>query len=218
LIKVLKSGASAFLEYRNSFVPTEQAKNIASTVSKIFSDLLTSPKVAVGTLSFLSERNKSQLAKWNSAPLTKVERTVHEIIYEQVLATPDAEAVCSWDGSLSYRQLDEIACRLASYLQSLGVGPEVIVPLCFDKSKWNIVAVLATLYAGGACKFSLASSFRIIPCSGFWKLYWCQDDSDFAQSYLWILLIPVIASSIWLARLARKLYYVHNLIPACSGV
>jgi non-ribosomal peptide synthetase component F len=152
MVKVLKSGASVFLEYRNSFVPTEQAKNIASTVGKLFSELLTSPKVAIGSVDFLSERNQHQLEKWNSKPLPDVQKTIHEAIYENVLATPNAEAVCAWDGDFSYETLDEHACRLATHLQNLGIGAEVIVPLCFDKSKWNMVAVLATLYAGGACK------------------------------------------------------------------
>jgi non-ribosomal peptide synthetase component F len=219
LVKVLKSGASVFLEYRNSFVPTEQAKNIASTVSKVFSDLLTSPKVAVGSLTFLSDRNKSQLEKWNSTPLPNVERTIHELIYENVLNTPTAEAVCSWDGSLSYRELDELACRLAVHLQSLGIGPEVIVPLCFDKSKWNVVAVLATLYAGGACKFLFSQASACPNRPRFLlRMIATPTDSDFLQLYLWILPILAIVSSIWLMPLAQKPYYVHRINSACSTV
>lgn len=152
LVKVLKSGVSAFLEYRNSFIPTEQAKNIASTVDKALSNLLVSPGISIGEASFLSHRNKSQIEKWNSKPLENVQKTIHEIIREIVQKVPDQEAVCAWDGSFSYRELDRCANRLASHLVDLGVGPEIIVPLCFDKSKWNIVAILGTLYAGGACK------------------------------------------------------------------
>ena len=134
-------------------MPTEQAKNIASTVDKIITNLLVSPKVDISKSNFLIDRNKSQLAKWNSQPLKPVEKTIHGTIYEIVQRSPDAEAVCSWDGTLTYAQLDDQACRLASHLASkLGVGPETIVLLCFDKSKWNIVAMLAVLIAGGACK------------------------------------------------------------------
>ena len=144
-----------FLEYRNSFIPTEQAKNVASTVDAILTSILCSPELPVANANVLSERNKLQITKWNSKPLENVERTIHDFIYDNVQKTPDAEAVCSWDGNLSYLELDKYACRLATHLIERGIGPDVIVPLCFEKSKWNIVAMLATFYAGGACKCNL---------------------------------------------------------------
>ncbi|KAF2742357.1 AMP-binding-domain-containing protein, partial [Sporormia fimetaria CBS 119925] len=150
LVKVLKSGVSVFLEYRNSFIPTEQAKNVASTLEKLLTDVLSTPDLAVKDVKYLSERNKQQIEKWNSKPLVNIERTIHDMIIENVEKMPQEEAVCAWDGSLTYNELDVHASRLATHLIKLAVGPEVIVPLCFDKSKWNVVAVLATLYAGAA--------------------------------------------------------------------
>lgn len=149
---MLKSGVSAFLEYRNSFIPTEHAKNIASTLDKILSGVLTSPDTTIATAQILSDRNKAQIEKWNKHPLDYVQSTIHGIIADNVERIPNEEAVCSWDGSLTYEQLGCYASRLASYLVDVGVGPEVIVPLCFEKSKWNVVAMVAVLMAGGACK------------------------------------------------------------------
>jgi non-ribosomal peptide synthetase component F len=141
-----------FLEYRNSFVPTEHAKNMASTWDKIISEVLTSSEIQIGHANFLSDRNKSQIEKWNEHPLEYTHRTIYDIIADTVQKIPNDEAVCSWDGSLTYEQLDRYACKLASYLHSVGVGPEVVVPLGFEKSKWNVVAMLGVLIAGGACK------------------------------------------------------------------
>lgn len=63
---------------------------------------------------------------------------VTDLIVEHVEAHPDAEAICSSDGeSLSYRDLDNASRRLASHLTTQGVKPEVIVPLCFEKSIWT---------------------------------------------------------------------------------
>ncbi|KAH1908176.1 hypothetical protein KXV58_006201, partial [Aspergillus fumigatus] len=76
---------------------------------------------------------------------------MHEIVQEQVALHPDAPAICSWDGDLTYGELDALAHRLAHHLATLGIGPEVMVPLCFDKSTWAIVAMLAVLKAGGVC-------------------------------------------------------------------
>lgn len=42
--------------------------------------------------------------------------------------------------------------KVAAHLVELGVFPEVFVPLCFEKSKWNVVAIFSVLKAGGACK------------------------------------------------------------------
>ncbi len=59
-------------------------------------------------------------------------------------------AISAWDGEISYGVLNALASRLATQLISLGVGPDVIVPLCFEKSMWTTVAVLAVLKAGAA--------------------------------------------------------------------
>jgi hypothetical protein len=106
---------------------------------------------------FFSQRNRLQVESWNSGPLDHVQRTIHDVIAETALRAPIEEAVCSWDGSLSYQRLYEHASRVAQHLIGLGVGAEVVVPLCFDKEKWNVVAVLAVLLAGGCCKFPFSS-------------------------------------------------------------
>ncbi|KAH7002686.1 hypothetical protein B0J12DRAFT_754035 [Macrophomina phaseolina] len=76
---------------------------------------------------------------------------ITELIDEHCQIRPDAEAICSSDGqSISYRALDDVSRRIATKLAALGVGPEVIVPLCFEKSIWTAIAVVAVLKAGGA--------------------------------------------------------------------
>ncbi|THC87382.1 hypothetical protein EYZ11_013173 [Aspergillus tanneri] len=69
---------------------------------------------------------------------------------ERTRQQPDAPAVCAWDGELTYKELDELSTRLAHHLVGLGVGPETIVPLCFEKSMWMPVAMLGVMKAGGA--------------------------------------------------------------------
>jgi amino acid adenylation domain-containing protein len=54
------------------------------------------------------------------------------------------------DGDLTYAELDALSSRLANYLASRGVGPEVNVPVCFEKSMWTVVSALAVLKAGGS--------------------------------------------------------------------
>ncbi|KAM7197972.1 hypothetical protein V8F20_006420 [Naviculisporaceae sp. PSN 640] len=75
---------------------------------------------------------------------------VQDLIHGRAVLHPDAEAVCSHDCTLTYHALDTASFQLAQRLVEDGVGPEVIVPLLFEKSGWALVAMLAVLKAGGA--------------------------------------------------------------------
>jgi amino acid adenylation domain-containing protein/non-ribosomal peptide synthase protein (TIGR01720 family) len=102
------------------------------------------------TGNLLPTGDKLQLQEWNSDVPLPVQRCVHELVSDQITTLPEALAVSSWDGDMTYNQLGETSRRLASYLVEQGVGPETMVGLCLDKSKWAIVAMLAVLFAGGA--------------------------------------------------------------------
>ena len=127
----------------------EQAFNVASTYEKIVFESITHGDWKVAELDYFSERNMRQVLAWNSNPKGNVTQCIHEVIADQARSRPDAEAVCAWDGSLTYSELLSCSNRLAHRLVESNVGPEVFVPLCFDKSKWTIVAMLAVLKAGG---------------------------------------------------------------------
>ncbi|KAK7427649.1 Nonribosomal peptide synthetase 4, partial [Neonectria magnoliae] len=132
-----------------SFMTREQAENVSNTYDKIVSEITTRPEALISDLDFFSELNERQVLAWNNTPKNNVQKCIHQAISEQAALRPDAEAVCAWDGSFSYAQLLSLSDCLASRLQASGVGPEVFVPLCFDKSKWTVVAMLAVLKAGG---------------------------------------------------------------------
>ena len=79
-----------------------------------------------------------------------IERCLHHVITERAFQDPNAPAICAWDGDFSYARLDELSTRLAHHLASLSIESESIVPICFEKSAWAVVAMLGIMKAGGA--------------------------------------------------------------------
>ena len=75
---------------------------------------------------------------------------VHDLVSAQATATPDGVAVVEGDQRLSYSELEARANRLAHLLRSQGVGPDVPVGLCMERSIDLAITALAILKAGGA--------------------------------------------------------------------
>jgi len=75
---------------------------------------------------------------------------IHELLEAQVLRRGESTALFFEDESLTYQELNHRANKLARYLRERGVGPEVLVGVCMDRSLDAIVALLAILKAGGA--------------------------------------------------------------------
>ena len=107
-------------------------------------------KVRSSAIETGSERDMDEIWTWNASAPEEVEACVHDLILDAAKKYPEDPAVCAWDGELSYRHLEELSYTLALHLISLGVGREVVVPLCFEKSMWTPVAELAVLRAGAA--------------------------------------------------------------------
>ncbi len=79
-----------------------------------------------------------------------LDQCVHSLIEQQVARTPESTAVTFEGTALSYRQLNEKSNQLAHYLQAIGVGPEIMVGICVDRSLEMLIALLGILKAGGA--------------------------------------------------------------------
>jgi amino acid adenylation domain-containing protein len=78
------------------------------------------------------------------------DKTIIELFKDQVLRTPDEEAIRLDGKSLTYRELDRRTNQMAAHLRSLGVGVEHLVVLCMEHSIETVCAILGVLKAGGA--------------------------------------------------------------------
>ncbi|PQE14301.1 non-ribosomal peptide synthetase protein [Rutstroemia sp. NJR-2017a BBW] len=129
-----------------------QLAGIAATFSTALATSLEHSSVPVGSLPILSAYDRNRLQHWNGlVPQPACPQFVHEILTLQARNTPESIAVQSWEGNMTYSDLEEVSSRLAVHLRQLGVGTEVMVPLCFGKSMWTVISQVAVLKAGGAC-------------------------------------------------------------------
>ncbi|HET7499361.1 MAG TPA: AMP-binding protein [Kofleriaceae bacterium] len=87
---------------------------------------------------------RSPLRPWPAGPC------VHELVSAHARRTPDSVALVYGRRTVSYRELDRRARRLAHLLRDRGVGPDVVVGVCLERSCELIVSLLAVLHAGGA--------------------------------------------------------------------
>ena len=100
-----------------------------------------------------SPDDMEQVWSWNETQPALVYECAHALIKKQVDSRPYASAVYAHDASFTFRQLDDLSNRLAHLLVELGVEPEDIVPLCFEKSAWAIVGIIGVIKAGAAFVF-----------------------------------------------------------------
>jgi non-ribosomal peptide synthetase component F len=98
----------------------------------------------------LSRSDFLQIQAWNVSSPECIFSCVPELISVHVKFQPESLAICAWDGSFTYAELEEISSRVAQKLVQCGVLPKSNVPICFEKSRWTVVAMLAIMKAGAA--------------------------------------------------------------------
>ncbi|PSN72225.1 acetyl-CoA synthetase-like protein [Corynespora cassiicola Philippines] len=148
-IEVSDEAAMVDLDYWTDHVSDGQASNVANTFIRALENIVFNAEQSLATLDHVSRRHLKQIQDWNSVPET-INECVHHRFESWVLSQPDAPAIRGFDGDYTYAELGRVTERLAHYLVELGVGPEVFVPTCFDKSTFAVIAMLAVLKAGGA--------------------------------------------------------------------
>ena len=148
-IEVSEEAAVVDLDYWTDHLSEDQAANVASTFVRALENIIFNAEQSLAELNHLSGKQWKQILGWNIMPET-LNECVHQRFASWVSKQPDAPAVRGFDGDYTYAQLEAVTERLARHLVELGVGPEVFVPTCFDKSTLAVVSMLAVLKAGGA--------------------------------------------------------------------
>jgi amino acid adenylation domain-containing protein len=106
-------------------------------------------KVSDVLSSLSSDAESSLVCSWNQQPVAP-DGLLHERFLAAARKWPGREAAFAHDRSLTYEQLDQESSTLAYKLIDSGVQAGSMIPICFEKSSYMLVAILAVLRAGGA--------------------------------------------------------------------
>ncbi|KAJ5354279.1 non-ribosomal peptide synthetase [Penicillium brevicompactum] len=161
-------GVKGIFKYWSHALDEKQAHRLGNTLRQILDQIVASPSHGVddrsperssgspGRLSFIrdlqiiSPQDVEEIWSWNCEISPIPQGCVHDLISKRAQQAPASEAICAWDGNMTYQDLDRLSTRLAYQLVRMGVQPGTILPLCFEKSVWMPVAVLAVMKAGAA--------------------------------------------------------------------
>lgn len=144
-------GLSLELRYDAAAYAAADIGRLARRLEALLRSVVAEPSAGLGRLNVLDDEERRHVLVELNRTRTEFrdDACVHELFAEQAARTPDADAVVFGDGRLTFRELNERANRLASYLRRRGVGPEVPVALCVERSPETLIALFGIMKAGG---------------------------------------------------------------------
>ncbi|HEX2201844.1 MAG TPA: non-ribosomal peptide synthase/polyketide synthase [Longimicrobium sp.] len=140
------------LEYSTDLFDRATIRRMLGHLERVLEQVSSRPDARLSEVELPSaEERDVVLHAWNRTEAGfPADRCIHQLIEDQAERTPDAVAVVFEDDAVTYRELNARANRLAHRLVRLGVGPEVRVGLCLERSVEMVVSILGVLKAGGA--------------------------------------------------------------------
>ncbi|MDB4952370.1 MAG: sypC, partial [Gemmatimonadetes bacterium] len=137
--------------YATALFERETVERWAGYLRRALEEMVADESRPVERLALMPESERTRVLRdWNRTGAEyPAASCIHELFEAQAARTPRSTAVVSAAGSLTYAELNARANRLAHHLRALGVGPDVRVGLCVERSLEMVVGVLAVLKAGG---------------------------------------------------------------------
>lgn len=140
----------AHLDVGDSQISSALATSLLHSFNRALSTIGTTSMQSIGAVDLCGPNDRALIADFTRSLAPSQDALLHDLCLRHAVTTPDAPAVRSWDGDLTYSELSDLSSRLAHWLVDQGVQPGVFVACTFYKSTWAIVARLAILMAGGA--------------------------------------------------------------------
>ncbi|KQQ75662.1 hypothetical protein ASF73_07645 [Xanthomonas sp. Leaf131] len=139
------------LSYATALFDAASATRIVGYLHSVLRAMVADSAAPLDTITLLGPSERRQLlVDFQPASIAYPSTLLHTLIEQQMQRTPHAIAVAQDHLQLDYAALDAQANRLAHHLRQLGVGPDVRVAICAQRSPGLVVGLLAILKAGGA--------------------------------------------------------------------
>ncbi|HYG64673.1 MAG TPA: amino acid adenylation domain-containing protein [Thermoanaerobaculia bacterium] len=147
-----EAGLSGSMEYATDLFEAATIERLLGHLRVLLEGAAADPGLHVSDLPLLTGAEERQVVReWNDTAFAiPDEFCLHQRIEAQAGLTPDATAVVWRDLSLTYRELNARANRLACHLRAAGAGPDGRVGVCLERSEALVIALLAVLKSGAA--------------------------------------------------------------------
>ncbi|MEH2067465.1 MAG: amino acid adenylation domain-containing protein [Nostoc sp.] len=136
-------------QYDSNLFYLEDIKRLAGQFHQLLESIINNPNAEIDALEILTDAERQQLLVDNNTN-DDIDKCIHHLVEQQCQRTPNSVAVVFEAEQLTYLELNQQANRVAHYLQTLGVKPEVRVGICMKRSLAMVIGLLGILKAGGA--------------------------------------------------------------------
>jgi amino acid adenylation domain-containing protein len=151
LMAIAQSELALKIMYDRSRFEQGAIERMLGHLQVLLEGMAANPHQPLKNLPLLTPAEKQQILEWNGTKADyPQDRCIHQLFEQQVEQTPDAVAVVFEDEQITYKELNQRANQLAHHLGNLGVGQEVLVGICVERSLDMVVGLLGILKAGGA--------------------------------------------------------------------
>jgi amino acid adenylation domain-containing protein/non-ribosomal peptide synthase protein (TIGR01720 family) len=138
------------LEYDTDLYEADTARRITEHWRRLLQGMVTDSDACIGEMPMLNRAELNQVLSWGTPAAAVKTGTVVELFAQQVRERPQATAVICGEEKWSYAKLNQRSNRLAHWLRGAGIGTEIIVGVCLERSLELVQALLAILKTGAA--------------------------------------------------------------------
>ncbi len=137
-------------EYATDLFDGETIARFEAYFLELLQAAIDAPAQTVADLPIIAPAERDNLVEASASKAEFPVACLHELFAAQVERSPDAPALTFEGTTISYGELDARANAVAHRLRAEGVGPDVLVALCLERSLEQVIAILGVLKAGGA--------------------------------------------------------------------
>ncbi|WP_229854905.1 non-ribosomal peptide synthetase, partial [Streptomyces filipinensis] len=149
-LSVIAAGGMLNLGTTTAVMSRADLERLASMYRVVLAAMATDPTGDASAACLPQDEVERLLNEWNATQEFPVDACVHEVFAAQAARTPESVAVVCGERSLTYREVDERANRLAHHLRELGAGPEKLVGVSLERDLELIPTILGVLKSGAA--------------------------------------------------------------------